>query len=220
MNAICRHLANRLAPVFETRVAALERQDGRWSLTEESGLDLGQFDAVVVSVPAPQAARLLRDAAPALAARAERVEMSPCWAVMASFSERLAVEFDAAFVHDSPLSWVARNDSKPRRPRAEAWVLHGSPEWSACHLEHEGEEVAQRLLTAFHVALGDRVGNPEHLVAHRWRHALPAEPLADPCLFDPELRVGACGDWCGGPRVEGAFLSGLALADRLLTLRR
>jgi predicted NAD/FAD-dependent oxidoreductase len=35
-------------------------------------------------------------------------------------------------------------------------------------------------------------------------------------LFDPQLGIGACGDWCGGRRVEGAFLSGHALALRII----
>ncbi len=59
-----------------------------------------------------------------------------------------------------------------------------------------------------------------HLVAHRWRYALPTEPLPEPCLFDAELAIAACGDWGRGPRVEGAYLSGCAAAGRLLGLRR
>ena len=124
-----------------------------------------------------------------------------------------------AFVHDSPLSWVARSASKPSRPNHESWVLHGSPEWSADHLELDPDEAAQRLLTAFGQALGSLDVEPDHVAAHCWRHALPVEPLAEACLFDAELGLVACGDWCGGPRVEGAFLSGAAAAGRVLSLR-
>ncbi|MEY3209703.1 MAG: hypothetical protein RIT28_184, partial [Pseudomonadota bacterium] len=30
---------------------------------------------------------------------------------------------------------------------------------------------------------------------------------------------GACGDWCVGPRVEAAYLSGVAMAGRVLGRR-
>jgi predicted NAD/FAD-dependent oxidoreductase len=52
--------------------------------------------------------------------------------------------------------------------------------------------------------------------SHRWRFAQPDPPLAMNCLFAEEQRIGVAGDWCGGPRVEGAFLSGLSLAERIL----
>jgi len=35
-------------------------------------------------------------------------------------------------------------------------------------------------------------------------------------LFDPVAGIGACGDWCGGSRVEAAFLSGAAIAGTVL----
>jgi len=66
--------------------------------------------------------------------------------------------------------------------------------------------------------IGVRATIPSYVVAHRWRYALPTEPLPDRYLFDGDLNIGACGDWCAGPRVEGAFLSGVALAERLLAL--
>jgi predicted NAD/FAD-dependent oxidoreductase len=216
MSALCRHLARDLDVRYETRVDVLERTADRWRLRLSDGLDLGDFDAVVVSAPAPQAAAMLGDAAPELAARAAAVTMSPCWAAMAAFSEPLRLDFDGAFVHRSPLAWVARNASKPGRPEGETWVLHGSPEWSCRHLELAPEVVAERLLEAFFKAAGGLGSKPTHLQAHRWRHALPEAPLTEPCLFDAGLRLAACGDWCGGPRVEGAYLSGCAAAGRLL----
>ena len=120
-------------------------------------------------------------------------------------------------MHGSPLAWVARDGSKPAREAVEAWVLHASPEWSRRHLETGPEEVARQLLESFAAATGATLPAPALLEAHRWRFALP-EPLTDPCLFDAGQRLAACGDWCAGPRVEGAFLSGGAAAGRLLAL--
>jgi predicted NAD/FAD-dependent oxidoreductase len=142
--------------------------------------------------------------------------MQPCWAVLAGFGGDLEAPVDGAFVVDSPLSWVARNSSKPDRPTAESWVLHAGPEWSRAHLDLEGEAVTQRLLAALEEALGRPLPAPAYVAAHRWRYASPDPALEERCLFDPDERVGAAGDWCGGPRVEGAFLSGAALARALL----
>lgn len=218
MNAICRHLATDLEVSLETRVAALDVEDGAWHLASSGGDDLGRYDALVVSAPAPQSRELLASVAPALAARAGQPPMAPCWAVMASFSDSPDLGFDGAFVHDSPLSWVAHNSSKPGRGRGETWVLHGSPDWSEANLDLEASAVSELLFEAFGQAVGGLAATPTRLAAHRWRFALPTEPLPDPCLFDSDLRLAVCGDWCGGPRVEGAFLSGCAAADRLLAL--
>jgi predicted NAD/FAD-dependent oxidoreductase len=217
MSTVCRHLLGEADASFATRVTGLERREGRWRLRDEGGADLGAFDAVVVSAPAPQTAAFLRAAAPAMAARAAAVPMAPCWAVMATFPQPLELAFDGAFVGDSPLSWVARNTSKPGRPAHDAWVLHASPAWSATALELDRTDVARRLLDAFAAALGGTGLAPAHLDAHRWLYALPTQPVSEPCLLDPERGLAACGDWCGGPRVEGAFLSGRAAAERLLT---
>jgi renalase len=54
-------------------------------------------------------------------------------------------------------------------------------------------------------------------VAHRWRYALVENPAGDACLWDAAACVGACGDWCLGPRVESAFDSGEALARNVLS---
>jgi predicted NAD/FAD-dependent oxidoreductase len=137
---------------------------------------------------------------------------------MASYPQTLELSFDAAFVHGSPLAWVARNSAKPGRPTAEAWVLHASPEWSREHLELDQGTAAQRLVDAFRNAVVGELLPAASVTAHRWRFALPENPLAEACLFDEQRALVACGDWAGGPRVEGAFLSGCAAAEGLLRL--
>jgi predicted NAD/FAD-dependent oxidoreductase len=216
MNAICRHLAAELDMRLRTQVRPPQFDQSVWHLTDAQGKQLGEFDCVITSAPAPQSVELLA-AARDLQQQTKLAKMNGCWAVMPAFDRSLELPFDGAFVHDSRLSWIARNDSKPQRGGDwESWVLHASREWSDERLEEELNEVLPKLVDAFWQATGATLRTPNYAAGHRWRYAMPPEPLESRCLFDPQLRIGACGDWCSGPRVEGAFLSGAAVAGRVL----
>ena len=214
MNAIAKHLARGLDVRLQTQVTEITRQGKQWRLSSEED-DVGHFDVAIISAPALQTGKLLKSA-PQLADRANAIEMNGCWALMLAFERPLETAFDGAFVHGSPLSWIARNSSKPGRDTAhETWVAHASPEWSEANLESEPASVQPTLIDEFWRATGTQPAEPIYATAHRWRYAIPPTPLPDECLFDEELKIGACGDWCAGPRVEGAFLSGLALAGSI-----
>jgi len=216
MNAICKHLAENLEVRMNTRVVPPTRCQRKWLVSDVAGNELGQYDLLIVSAPGPQAGELLQGSPP-LARLASSVRIAGCWALLVQFPARIDVNYDGAFVQDSALSWIARISSKPgRNPDTETWILHASGDWTQCHLEESPEAIQERLLDAFWDATGVGAVPPGYLVTHRWRHALPTEPLPDRYLFDSDLRIGACGDWCSGPRVEGAFLSGAAMAGRVL----
>ncbi len=215
MSAITRHLATGLDLTTGWHAASLRHDHNKWRVRAQNGEELGPFDAAVAAVPSAQAAPLLQPA-PALAERARSAGMASCYAVMLAFEHPLPLPFDGAFVNVGPLSWIARNSSKPGRVGPETWVLHAGPDWSDAHIEEPPERVA-KLLTEALIEVGRaKIPEPDLAVAHRWRYALPLSPLTDRCLFDPDLGLGACGDWCAGPRVEGAYLSGCAMAERLI----
>jgi predicted NAD/FAD-dependent oxidoreductase len=215
MSVLARDLATGLYVELGTRIEAVEQTREGWSLCSKVGTEFAGFDAVVVATPATQAVPLLR-AAPALADLAAGVSLLPCQAVMVTFAAPLEVAFGGAFVSRSPLGWVARNASKPGRPKAECWVLHATPEWSTEHLEASPEEVAEQLLSALATTLGRALPPVTFRSAHRWRFARTAASLSPPCLWDAEAAIGVCGDWTHGSRVEDAFTSGEALAQALI----
>jgi hypothetical protein len=193
------------------------RDGGRWRLLDAEGAVLGEADVVIAALPAPGAARLLAPHAPALAARADAAVMQPCWATMVVFDGAVDAPWDGAFVNDDPvLAWAVRDGSKPHRPEPHAWVLHGTRAWSGAHDAAAPDTVRDAMLGAFATLVGAPLPPVLEATAHRWRHALPDPVLAEDALHDPTLGLGACGDWCGGPRVEGALLSGIAAAGRVL----
>jgi predicted NAD/FAD-dependent oxidoreductase len=217
MNALGRHLAQGLEIACDTQVARLERRGGLWMLYDARNRPLAVrgFDAVVVTAPSPQAAELLRDLTP-LAAIAAAVRWEPCWTALLALSRSTGAGFEAAYVGDDPiLGWISRDDRKAERARvsgvAERWVLHANARWSRKYFDLAPEAAAHWLGRAFSARLGRPV-TVRSLVGHRWRYAMPVRPLGEPYLWDRVARVGLAGDWCDDPRIEGAFLSGLALA--------
>ncbi|NNL64797.1 MAG: NAD(P)-binding protein [Myxococcales bacterium] len=215
MSALGRALARGLDLTLGCRIERLERDGRHWRLVDADGAAHAPFEQVVVAVPAEQAVPLV-EPVPDLAVALGQVEMEPCWAALVAFEDRVAADFDGAFVSDAPLSWVARNGSKPGRPAAECWVLHATPDWTRSRLELSREQAAEALREAFHRALGADLPRAVHQDAHRWRYASTGTALGRPFAFDRASGVGACGDWCEGGRVERAVLSGEALAQAML----
>ena len=171
-----------------------------------------EFDRVIVAVPSPTALALVAGV-PTLAARIATTAMKPCWAVMAAFDRPVSVPFDGAFVSGSPLGWVARNQSKPKRNwKIDTWVLHATPAWSAAHLDDDADLVGAFLMEAFDDLSRKGLPRAFYATAHCWRHAVADPPMAIGAMHDADSRITVCGDWCAGARIEDAFLSGLAAA--------
>jgi renalase len=174
---------------------------------------LDTVDRVILALPSAQASPLVSAIAP-LAAKVPAVSWQPCWAVMAAFEDRVAARFDAAFVTGSPLGWIARNSSKPKRNwKIDAWVLQASTAWSQAHLDDQTEDVGAFLMEAFEDLVPGGLPRAFYATVHRWRYATADPPLAIGAIADG--RIIFCGDWCKGSRVEDAYLSGLEAATRL-----
>ncbi|HAW36451.1 MAG TPA: NAD/FAD-dependent oxidoreductase [Erythrobacter sp.] len=210
MNAPLKAMAGELGVQFGTRIEQLVRDGEGWQIDGEGAPD-ARFDAVLVAVPAEQAGPLLQPHAPAMATLADQTASDPCWTLMAGFEAPLALVQDT-LRQRGPIGWAARNNAKPGRANEECWVIQASPEWSRAHLEEDAETVAAALLAELAEANGGPLPRQLGATAHRWRFARSGT-AGEEALWDAEQRIGVCGDWLIGPRVEAAYISGLLLAE-------
>lgn len=223
MNAPLKAMAQGLEVHWNTRVLAISTDRRLWHVeTSEGRFTSG---GLFIALPAEQARELIRPVAPVFADRIAEVGSRPCWAVMAAFEARLDIAADVLRAPEDPISWAARNSAKPGRSGTECWVLHASPERSREIIDLPPDEAASVLLGDFFRQTGAAPRNPMHLAAHRWLYAMPDPCLSrgnwsiglshQPYLYDPEFCLGIAGDYMHSPRVEGAWLSGHALAGEL-----
>jgi predicted NAD/FAD-dependent oxidoreductase len=215
MNAPIKAMAKGLDVRWNTRALALSFAGNRWHVETSEG----RFKSItlMVAVPAEQARELIQPIAPVYAKQIAKVTSEPCWAVMAAFDAPLDIAADALRAPGAAIAWAARNSAKPgRRSGTECWVLHASPKRSRAIIDLPADEAASVLIGDFFRQTGTAPREPIHLAAHRWLYAMPHARAGAPFLFDFEVGFGIAGDYLHSPRVEGAWLSGRALAEALI----
>jgi predicted NAD/FAD-dependent oxidoreductase len=223
MSALARALAQGLDVTASRHVGRIVGQPGAWRvqhwdarearpgapLPHSPPVEDGPFSAVLVTVPAPQAAELL----PGFAATLAGVRYAPCWTVMAAFDAPLPLP-DTLRPEGHAVGWAARDSSKPGRDAtAECWVVQAAPSWTRAHLEHRAEDIVAPLLAELARLSPAPLPAPRFAAAHRWRYSLLEAALGAPCLWDAAQRIGVAGDWCLAGRAEAAWDSGAALVS-------
>ena len=215
MTAMSADLAKNLDIKRETKIIEVKHSSSQWILRDEAGGAYNGFDHLVVALPAPQTAELLANHP--ISKIASSIPMAPCWVVLVGFENKFDAPWDGAFIHESALSWVARNSSKPGRDSTkDCWVLHASAEWSAKHLEDAPESVISQLLESLTCASGENLPAQFYKTAHRWRYSIGGSSINPRDLHDESIGLTICGDWVNGGRFEGAFLSGITAAESIL----
>ncbi len=211
MNTIGKLLAEGLNVRRAAKVVALLRTATGWTVELEDGTRYAA-KRILLNVPAPQALELgVHSFSAQTRKHLRRVEFAPCLALMTGYSQD-APEWSGITVEDptNPLSWLADDTSKRAYDDPTVLVLHANPAFSQKHLETPEAAVPEMLAVAASLGFSD----PRWTQLHRWRYAKTTTPYGEPYLKDDSLFF--CGDWCGGAKVEAAYVSGLEVAQALL----
>ena len=213
----------------ETRVGALERRDdGAWALADADGDDLGAFDALLVTPPAPQTADLLDATAwddprrERLATAVADVSYRPILTAVAGYDRRPDRPYYALVNTDDDhaVGWVAREECKPGHvPDGESLlVIQMSPDWSRERLADDPTEWAADAVDATADLLGEAwLRDPAWTDHQRWRYALPNEGLdSETARSAEDAGLFVAGDWVAGEgRLHAATRCGLDVGDRI-----
>lgn len=214
MSHIAKFLAQGLNIHCNKRITSLNRQ-GTWQLIDEAGQQSQGFDWVICTAPSPQVVDLLPDSFK-YHADIQVIKMRVCFSLMLGFEQSLPLDFEAAHVTDSDLSWIAVNSHKPQRPDLFTLMVHSSEDYAEAHIDDDRDQVMKHLINETSHIIGQDVTQANYKNIHGWRYANNADKKQKSSVFiDQDIKLAACGDWCLGGRVEGAFTSAYDLTKHI-----
>ncbi|GAB2528086.1 NAD(P)/FAD-dependent oxidoreductase [Spirosoma aerophilum] len=218
MNAVAKALARKL-PVLTAETVIFFRVDGeQWLVETESG---GKYraDALLITIPAPQALALVEKSGFALSAAEvsalSAIHYQPCIAVMVALTEPSQLPAPGAIRYETGnIAWVVDNAQKGISPGQPSVTIHASADFSRVHFDGDLTAIGRQLADQLSYVLpADRISA---IQVHRWRYSLADQRHPAPFLkAEAALPLLFGGDGFGAGNVEGAFTSGMAMAGAL-----
>ena len=220
MNRVAKHLAGPLRDVrVGVQVSSVTAGTDGWVLTWDGGALAAE--AVILTPPVPQSLALLDaggvEPGAEVAAELRAITYEPTLALLLVLDRPPAVPFPGARKpEDGPFDIVV-DDVAKGASEAPAVTLHLRAPVSAARYDESDASLLGDLVPQAARWLGEAV--VREAAVKRWRYATPVTTWPDPCCT---AAVGAAGpivlagDAFAGPRVEGAWLSGVAAAGAVL----
>ncbi len=223
-SSITRALSASIDCQFNTRVEAIDKSAEGWRVWSEASMDkppLVVAKHLILATPPQQAQTLLPKEHALLPFM--QYEMSAQWVVLLVIEGSLGLPKAFWEPDHGMIQAMSLQNVKPGRERdagLELWQMTLTPEWTQEHLQAQKTWIADASLHA----MAEIVERPARCLSHHVHRWLYAQPTQRPKSQSPFLHstdgISVCGDYLGvenvSQGVEGAYLSGQALADFLL----
>lgn len=219
MTAIAEHLARGLDVQTNSEVTGISASPQGWEVI--AGESTYATDGLVLAMPAPSALALIDGNGVSLPTEAREalqgIVYDPCIAVMALLDGPSSVpEPGGVQIGNEPVFWIADNQEKGIS-KVPAITIHAGPGFSRHHARSDDTTVAHLLLEEAKDFVGAEV---KDTAVYRWEYSWVAESHKRRFVYVEWPPLVFCGDAYAGPKVEGAVLSGLASAEKLLEIGR
>jgi predicted NAD/FAD-dependent oxidoreductase len=226
ISTIAKSLATTLTIRLNHRVERLQALEHGWQLQFGDELDPIAAKALIIAIPAPQAVTLIESLdEPDLnfLNQIKAVKFTPCISAIAVYPNRVQAKIAElkwqAIVspHHDDLGWIGIDSTKQLEPVQPVLVIQSNAKFATHHLETTSlQTVGEHLLNRAAEIVAPWVSSPEAFQVHRWRYAFARNPLPQAFISATTNNLLLCtGDWCGGDRVESAFLAGIATAQHV-----
>lgn len=217
MTDVPKYLAQFLNVYHSQQVIELVKELGYWTACTQSG---ERFEArqLVMTAPLPQAITLLNTSGLSWdhgqLSKLSSVTYEKGLATLAILAGPSGIPKPGGLKMDQPpLSWIGDNYQKGISESVHTVTLHADAAFALKHWDSPDAVRGELMLEAAQNYLGAEV---VEYSCHRWGYTKPINPWHVPYFENRDIQLTLAGDAFGGPRVEGAALSGLAAAARLL----
>jgi renalase len=227
--ALAERMAEGLDVHLEICIGRVEQSAGRWRLFDETGHNIGNYERLLITIPATEAAMLIEasqiglvdtDLRYRVGSLLRRARYNPLLSVMLGYRSVPRARPYYALVNTDKahaISWLAwEHEKSPARVPEHAGLLIAqmAPGYSRESWERPREEIFSDVARQVAALIDEALPEPVFTDIVRWQYALPAERADADELNKLAMPMGLafCGDAFVGGRVHLTLEHGIEVA--------
>lgn len=218
--------------VFGRRITKILPESDHWIIVDQDGKKLSARH-IVLTAPVPQSIEIASEALadPVFSEVRQSlasIHYDPCVAIMGFFDVRTLPRLETPYqFNQGNISFLSDNGLKGVTDVTGALTIHLSADLSRVCFDRSEEEIKTVTLDSLRAEFPDfKFVLSGDFSIQKWRYATPKTVFNVPYIEIAKFpratndvpRLFFAGEAFGGPRIEGAFLSGLAVGRRIREL--
>jgi renalase len=230
LHALAKRMAQDLDIRLETHISSMQQSITGWKLFAHRRKDIGEFDRILISIPAREAAELIKNSQirdrgqEEICALLEKAKYNPLISVTLGYRPMPQKHPYYALVNTDKahaISWLAWEHEKASERVLEGagmLIAQMAPQYSHDNWHIADAEIVSNVAHRISILVDEPLDKPFFSDVYRWQYALPTEKANAEQLNSLTLPIGLafCGDAFVGGRVHLALEHGVVIARQMI----
>ena len=215
-NAISKYLLKNINCNFSSEVIKIANRKKVWEISFSDG-SIKFYKSLILTCPFPQLKKLSKKYIKHSFIN-KKIKMNANITVM-MITKKIKHNTSSYLFNDKILGWAGNENSKKRfKSSYDLWTLQSTHKWANKMINNNKINKlsnAKILIDKFFKLTGLKRNKILHIKNHGWKYAFNSNPLKIKSYWNNSERLGVCGDWFVGSRVESGWLSAKDLFSKI-----
>ena len=221
-NAIPKYLIKNIKVNFQALVTNIKFNRNYWEVTINNKEKIN-FKNLILAIPYPQLIDLSSKYLPSQITKS-KTQMIPNVTVMLAYKNHSKININSIKFNDEILAWVANENSKERFKSNETlWTIQCNQKYSKKIIDlykNDKDKYVKEIVIQFENLTGFNRKDLIFKNIHGWRYAYNLIKFKQSSILINKYRLGICGDWLNGPKIEDAWFSAIDLMRKIKKTRK
>lgn len=216
-NDLCKFLLKKVKVYYQHKLKKIVFNSNFWTVFFENGSKYS-YKNLILTCPYPQLNSLSKKYMPKYLQSLD-VKMKPNITIMCAYKKNKKIPLSSIRFNNKLLGWSANENSKDRfKSNLTLWTIQSTETFAKKYINNyrvNSLNIYDQMINEFEKLTGFKKKDIVYKSIHGWKYSYSNQSTKYKNIWSKKNKIGFCGDWFQGPKIENAWISASDLYKRI-----